>query len=339
MDRLTGLADTGELMAIEAHLDRMARATGGARCYGLVLVDITGLRKINARHGPAVGDAVLVELADRLAGMRPDACVARVGGDEFAVLEDGLDAHEMSRLCREMSLVVNLQPFKIDELSIKVHVTNNWRCGPDSNFGSTQLLWAVQRDYQVEMKRNFDHRLKALEKMALTSLLAEQADAETRLLRAEQQAQHDQLTGLLNRWGYEALLPTVVAPYALAFVDVDKLRDLNKAQGNWAAGDQALRGVARLLENLSPSAVVVRWSGDEFLVLLPGFTASKARAELESLLKRPELHLRVGDLPVTFSAGVAYAVSKADHPSAFERAQQTAQDVKEAGRSQIWIAR
>jgi diguanylate cyclase (GGDEF)-like protein len=136
----------------------------------------------------------------------------------------------------------------------------------------------------------------------------------------------------------QKLLPALAAPYAVAFIDVDNLRDLNKSQGNWAAGDQALRGVARLLNSLSPQAVVARWGGDEFLVLLPGVAASAARDGIESLLSRPELHLRISDLPVTFSGGVAYAATREDHARAMERAQQTAKEAKDAGRSQIWEA-
>jgi diguanylate cyclase (GGDEF)-like protein len=338
VDPLTGVADVGELMAREAQLDCCARTAEYGRSYGLALVDVTALREINKRYGPEIGDAVLVALAQRLRSVNRDACVARVGGDEFAVLVDGYGPHETSRLQRLILQRVNQEAFGVDGQSIAVQVRVTARTGPNHEFRSTQLLWAVQRSDQTQRRRDFEQRLDALEKVALASFLTEQADFQTRLELVEQQARIDELTGLLNRWGLQKLLPALAAPYAVAFIDVDNLRDLNKSQGNWAAGDQALRGVARLLNSLSPQAVVARWGGDEFLVLLPGVAASAARDGIESLLSRPELHLRISDLPVTFSGGVAYAATREDHARAMERAQQTAKEAKDAGRSQIWEA-
>jgi diguanylate cyclase (GGDEF)-like protein len=325
-------------MALEAQFDRCARDDEAGHSYGLALVDVTALRKINERHGSATGDAVLVMLAQRLRSIAPDACVARVGGDEFAVLVDGYGPDENSQLRRRIRQRVNHEVFAIEGQSIPVEVRVTTRCGPDREFEHTQLLWAVQRADQTLKRLDFEQRLDALEKMAQASLLSEQADFHTRLELVEQQARIDELTGLLNRWGLHKLLPALAAPYAVAFIDLDNLRDLNKSQGNWAAGDQALRGVARLLSSLSPQAVVARWGGDEFLVLLPGVESECARDAIESLLSRPELHLRISDLPVTFSGGVSHAATREDHPRAMERAQQTAQEAKAAGKSQIWLA-
>ncbi|OLT53247.1 hypothetical protein BJF88_12335 [Cellulosimicrobium sp. CUA-896] len=52
-----------------------------------MLLDVRGMGAVNARHGQAAGDAVLVELAERLAAALPRGCEAgRVDGDRFAVL-------------------------------------------------------------------------------------------------------------------------------------------------------------------------------------------------------------------------------------------------------------
>jgi diguanylate cyclase (GGDEF)-like protein/putative nucleotidyltransferase with HDIG domain len=56
------------------------------RC-GLLLVDADHFKHINDAHGHAVGDAVLIQLADRLRrAVGPRDCVARWGGEEFAVV-------------------------------------------------------------------------------------------------------------------------------------------------------------------------------------------------------------------------------------------------------------
>ena len=83
-DALTGLANR-TLFA-----DRLAAARG----Y-VALIDLDDFKVVHDRLGHGVGDALLVEVADRLrAGVRPGDLVARLGGDEFALLLAGATADE-----------------------------------------------------------------------------------------------------------------------------------------------------------------------------------------------------------------------------------------------------
>jgi diguanylate cyclase (GGDEF)-like protein len=71
-----------ELLAME-----IARAGREGSPVALVLVDIDHFKAINDRHGHAVGDEVLCEVARRLQqGLRPTEAVGRYGGDEFIVV-------------------------------------------------------------------------------------------------------------------------------------------------------------------------------------------------------------------------------------------------------------
>jgi two-component system, cell cycle response regulator len=72
-------------------LDRLERELRFARRHkqplSLILVDVDNLDEVNERDGTAAGDAVLVELAGRVHGLlRQEDVVARIGGDELAVI-------------------------------------------------------------------------------------------------------------------------------------------------------------------------------------------------------------------------------------------------------------
>lgn len=95
-DPLTGLANR------TLFDDRLARAlaTRSPQRPTLLAVDLDGFKQINDTHGHAIGDRLLVVVADRLRGaVRPVDTVARLGGDEFAVLVEGVaDSVEADRL-------------------------------------------------------------------------------------------------------------------------------------------------------------------------------------------------------------------------------------------------
>lgn len=80
-DPLTGLANRAGLMA-----DLDARQAAGDS-YALALVDLDRFAPVNNEYGHDVGDALLIEVADRLAGvLADDGLAARLGGDEFVLV-------------------------------------------------------------------------------------------------------------------------------------------------------------------------------------------------------------------------------------------------------------
>ncbi len=84
-DPLTGLATRAATWHTLAR--RCELAAGGRARVVLVLLDVRGMAELNARHGQAVGDAVLAELARALVAALPAGCEAgRVDGARFAVL-------------------------------------------------------------------------------------------------------------------------------------------------------------------------------------------------------------------------------------------------------------
>jgi diguanylate cyclase (GGDEF)-like protein len=84
-DPLTGLANrTGFFESLDTRLERARRDDS---LLAVVFLDLDGFKPVNDVYGHAVGDRVLELVGRRLAGaVRSDDVVARVGGDEFAVV-------------------------------------------------------------------------------------------------------------------------------------------------------------------------------------------------------------------------------------------------------------
>ena len=84
-DELTGLANQRGLLEVARELP--ARLTAQAPEVAVVYVDVDGLKSVNDAHGHAAGDALIRSVADVLRrAFRPEDTIARVGGDEFAIV-------------------------------------------------------------------------------------------------------------------------------------------------------------------------------------------------------------------------------------------------------------
>lgn len=89
-DSLTGLANR---RALEVQFRRSADQRRASDKVGLALIDLDNFKDINTRHGHGGGDRALTVVADALReAVRDGDTVARVGGDEFAVLARNVEA-------------------------------------------------------------------------------------------------------------------------------------------------------------------------------------------------------------------------------------------------------
>jgi diguanylate cyclase (GGDEF)-like protein len=96
-DSLTGVSNR---RAFDAALERAARTR---EPYALILIDLDDFKRVNDEYGHPAGDDVLRSVAAAAAGVaRRGDCVARVGGDEFALLAPGAGASGVLRLLRDL---------------------------------------------------------------------------------------------------------------------------------------------------------------------------------------------------------------------------------------------
>jgi diguanylate cyclase (GGDEF)-like protein len=102
LDPLTGLANRRAFDAALTDALERCRAAGHRptfRGVGLVVFDFDGFKAINDAHGHPTGDAVLRAVAEACRGVvREGDCLARIGGDEFAVVALGAGTLAVRRL-------------------------------------------------------------------------------------------------------------------------------------------------------------------------------------------------------------------------------------------------
>lgn len=137
---------------------------------------------------------------------------------------------------------------------------------------------------------------------------------------AERAAATDPLTGALNRRSGERMLDGLDGAFQLLVVDLDRFKRVNDERGH-TFGDSVLRAVAQALRAAVRSGdAVVRWGGDEFVVVAPG----SGDDERETLLDRVRTSLDAAfadlDGGVGASVGTATRADGEDWTAAFDRA-------------------
>ena len=111
-DRLTGLPNRALFLdRLRQLVKRQSR--DGSSTFAVLLVDVDRFKVVNESLGHTVGDQLLVEMGQRLeAALRPGDTVARVGGDEFAVLLDGAGGSEARQVAERVHSAMEA-PYRI----------------------------------------------------------------------------------------------------------------------------------------------------------------------------------------------------------------------------------
>lgn len=166
--------------------------------------------------------------------------------------------------------------------------------------------------------------------------------------RLELVAGTDSLTGLLNRQAFEfvfqqSIRDTERTQRALSVIlaDIDFFKQINDGYGH-LTGDRVLQELAQLAKNaVRDSDVVVRWGGEEFLLLLKNCSLEKATDIATNLLGLVENHdfgLPDPAQKITISLGVAELVPGENHTAFFSRADEALYQSKADGRNRVTVS-
>jgi diguanylate cyclase (GGDEF)-like protein len=148
-DFLTGLPNT---RAFEAAI---ARRLGQGRPFSLLLGDMDGLKQINDIKGHAEGNDALRRLAEMLGSvLRPNDEVARVGGDEFAVITSLAGGEEAAAAAARLEATLENQGLRI---------TFGWALFPGEGENALSLYRAAdERLYARKLVRGGDRLGRSL---------------------------------------------------------------------------------------------------------------------------------------------------------------------------------
>lgn len=176
----------------------------------------------------------------------------------------------------------------------------------NNSFKCNRLCWTGQRHnwFDIEAKWLNDNSQLLLQLVNVTK------DKE-KLNKEKYNAEHDFLTGLMNRRGISAALKASHhhrSHYSLLFLDLDGFKLVNDSYGH-AAGDKLLRAVAiRLLNVVKDKGLVARFGGDEFIIQIEKrnyTTIENFTDQIIKTLSRP-FHIKdIGELSISCSIGTA----------------------------------
>jgi diguanylate cyclase (GGDEF)-like protein len=177
---------------------------------------------------------------------------------------------------------------------------------------------------------------------SLLSLLAGLCAPHLEMARLSRLAAIDPLTGVFNRRGLDLVMPEHDERLtSVAMCDLDRFKRINDEYGH-AAGDELLRRVSSLLASVVRAADgVVRWGGEEFLVVLPGVEKATALHVVERARKAIEDDaVVVGGkvLRITISVGVAERHPGETRDALIARADEALYVAKNSGRNRVELA-
>ena len=311
-DELTGLGSRRSLHAQLAGLlarDADEQADGPHR-VGVLHIDLDGFRTVNDTFGPAIGDRVLVEVADRvrdLADRSPDQAqvsIGRVGVDEFMVSVDGFGPSlafdmELRRLAEEVQRRLQ-SPIAVDGLDIRLTASIGVARSPVDATDAERLVVAAEQALAAGRRegrkrlRFYKPELDAATRTGLALDRDLRRAAAARQLEVHYQPIIDLRTGsiamaeALVRWHHpvegpippSVFIPTAEATGAISAVSDLVISTVARDIAGWTR-DRILPSRARIAVNISPTEFEQRDFTDRLAATLDQAGVSPSQLELE----------------------------------------------------------
>jgi diguanylate cyclase (GGDEF)-like protein len=158
LDTLTPLFNRRHLMQ---ELDRWCwRAHRYGGTFGLLYLDIDRLKSVNDTHGHAAGDAVICAIAEALTqATRKSDIVARIGGDEFAILLDQIDVARLGEKAASMRKLFTAFPAKTAGPVLPIDVSVGL-CLIESGSRATEVLIEADRSMYADKRSKYCETLR-----------------------------------------------------------------------------------------------------------------------------------------------------------------------------------
>ncbi|MEN3348929.1 MAG: hypothetical protein V7632_2564 [Bradyrhizobium sp.] len=135
-----GLTDLPNRAAFLQALTQMIEACAGTdEEFAVLCVDLDGLKEINDVFGHAMGDKVLIEVAQRLQSVARGGVVARLSGDEFGLIIDGKQPAAGIALAEQAAEAFG-EDFTIDGKSVRTGITTGIAVFPYNGSDAASLL-------------------------------------------------------------------------------------------------------------------------------------------------------------------------------------------------------
>ena len=127
----------------------------------------------------------------------------------------------------------------------------------------------------------------------------------------------DQMTGLLNRFGYEEkALPLYEGSVKnktkmmVMFVDINYMKRINDMYGHFHGDNAIMTVVEAIKDNMGVEGLGVRFGGDEFLVIVPECDEKRAAGIKQSIIKDLDTFNNENSVPYHISVSIGYVVTK-----------------------------
>jgi diguanylate cyclase (GGDEF)-like protein/PAS domain S-box-containing protein len=138
-DELTGIANRA---AIREALEERLREVGARGRVGVIALNVDRVHQINDTLGYAIGDAVLIEVAQRLCRLAAElGCnIGRIGGDEFVLITAAVSAHGSFEAVAQQCMHALAQPYGVDGQMLYLTCCAGVSWFPESGEDAAKLL-------------------------------------------------------------------------------------------------------------------------------------------------------------------------------------------------------